>query len=64
LLAVLMILLFQHTSTYIQQLYVGPWIVLGSVIVNILELLVAALQAYIFTFLTAMFLGLYTGGGH
>ena len=33
--------------------------VLGSAAVTMLDLLVACLQAYIFTFLTAMFLGLY-----
>ena len=38
--------------------------ILGSVLVNILEMLVAFLQAYIFTFLTAMYLGLYAGSGH
>jgi len=39
--------------------YVGPFVIAGSVVVNLLELLVAGLQAYIFTFLTAMFLSLY-----
>jgi F0F1-type ATP synthase membrane subunit a len=33
--------------------------ILASVAVTILDLLVAGLQAYIFSFLTAMFLGLY-----
>jgi F-type H+-transporting ATPase subunit a len=47
-----------------QLLYVGPLVVLGSVAVNLLEILVAGLQAYIFTFLTAMFLGLYAEAGH
>ncbi len=42
--------------------YVFPFAVAGAVAVNILELLVAGLQAYIFTFLTAMFLGLYSEG--
>ena len=38
--------------------------VLGSVAVTILDLLVACLQAYILTFLTAMFLGLYVEPSH
>ena len=45
-------------------LYVGPLVILGSVAINVLELLVAGLQAYIFTFLTAMFLGLYAESSH
>ena len=36
---------------------VGVMVVLGSVAVNLLELFVAFLQAFIFTFLTAMFIG-------
>lgn len=39
--------------------YVAPICVVGSVLVDLMELLVAGLQAYIYTFLTAMFLGLY-----
>ncbi|MFP4105671.1 MAG: F0F1 ATP synthase subunit A [Phycisphaerae bacterium] len=38
--------------------------ILGSVLVNLLEMLVAGLQAYIFTFLTAMFIGLYVEPDH
>ena len=38
--------------------------VLAGALVCILELLVAALQAYVFTFLTAMFLGLYVESSH
>jgi len=38
--------------------------IVGSVLINVLELLVAGLQAYIFTFLTAMFLGLYVEPSH
>jgi len=45
-------------------LYVGPICILAGVAVNILELLVAGLQAYIFTFLSAMFLGLYAETSH
>jgi len=44
--------------------YITPVIIFGSVVVNLLELLVAGLQAYIFTFLTAMFLALYVEQQH
>ena len=44
--------------------YVAPLCVVGSVLVNMMELLVAVLQAYILTFLTAMFLGLYIEPSH
>ena len=43
---------------------VAPVCILASVAVDVLELLVATLQAYIFTFLTSMFLGLYVGTAH
>lgn len=44
--------------------YVGPVCVAGSVLVDLMEILVAGLQAYILTFLTAMFLGLYGEPSH
>ncbi len=44
--------------------YVAPICILGSVLVDFLELLVGGLQAYIYTFLTAMFLGLYAEPSH
>ncbi len=44
--------------------YVGPFCILASVGIELLALLVAGLQAYIFTFLTAMFLGLYVEPSH
>jgi F0F1-type ATP synthase membrane subunit a len=44
--------------------YVGPICIVGSVLVDLMELLVAGLQAYIYTFLTAMFLGLYGEPSH
>ena len=44
--------------------YVGPLCILASVLVSLMELLVAALQAYIFTFLTAIFIGLYMEPAH
>jgi F-type H+-transporting ATPase subunit a len=47
-----------------QVFYVAPICILASVLVCILELLVGVLQAYIFTFLCAMFLGLYAEESH
>ena len=38
--------------------------IVGSAAISLIELLVAGLQAYIFTFLTAMFLGLYVEPAH
>ena len=38
--------------------------VLGGAVASLLDLLVAGLQAYIFTFLTATFLGLYVAPEH
>ncbi len=53
---------FRDQATHV--FYVGPLCVLFSVLVGLLELLVACLQAYIFTFLTAIFLGLYVESEH
>jgi F-type H+-transporting ATPase subunit a len=69
LLAILVMFFLIVFKTFVEQgaaelFYVGPAVVLGGVVVCLLELLVAALQAYIFTFLTAMFLGLYVEADH
>ena len=68
LLAVLMMFAMQTASSALQThpLFFGVSIlcVLGGVAATILDLLVACLQAYIFTFLTAMFLGLYVEPSH
>ena len=48
----------------LSQLYVGPISGLASLFVSLLELLVGTLQAFIFTFLTAIFIGLYTQPSH
>jgi F-type H+-transporting ATPase subunit a len=40
-------------------IYIGPAAVIGSALISLIELLVAGLQAYIFTFLSAIFLALY-----
>ena len=37
--------------------FVGPAVVLGSIIFSVLELFVAFLQAYVFTFLASLFIG-------
>ena len=69
LLAALMMFLLMALKSMIEDgtghlIYVGPVCVLGSVAVSLIELLVAGLQAYIFTFLTAIFLGLYVEPSH
>ncbi len=65
LLAVLMMFVLQALETeIIRVLFVGPFCIAGSVVLEVLELLVAGLQAYIFTFLTATFLGLYAETSH
>lgn len=43
----------------IHAFYIAPVCIIASVLLDLMELLVAGLQAYIYTFLTAMFLGLY-----
>ena len=68
LLAVLMMFAMQAASNALEKhiLFFGVSIlcVLGGVAATILDILVACLQAYIFTFLTAMFLGLYVEPSH
>ncbi|MFZ1991333.1 MAG: F0F1 ATP synthase subunit A, partial [Alphaproteobacteria bacterium] len=65
LLTVLMMFILQALQTQVVHVfYVGPFCIAASVVVQILELLVAGLQAYIFTFLTAIFLALYAESSH
>jgi len=69
LLAVMLLFVFQAVRSWLETratglFFIAPAAVLGGVAINLLELLVAGLQAYIFTFLTAMFLGLYAGQEH
>ncbi len=69
LLGVLLLFVFQAGAAWVETgskhvLHVAPAVVAASVLVSILELVVAGLQAYIFTFLAAMFLGLYAEGQH
>jgi len=68
-LAILMVFVYQGIRAWWEVqathlLYVGPLVVLGSVAIDLLELLVAGLQAYIFTFLTAVFVSLYSQKSH
>jgi F-type H+-transporting ATPase subunit a len=51
-------------GSWVTLTYIGTLSVLASVFVSLLELLVATLQAYIFTFLSAIFLGLYMEPSH
>ncbi|MFP4356603.1 MAG: F0F1 ATP synthase subunit A [Phycisphaerae bacterium] len=44
--------------------YVAPAAIIASVLISLIELLVAGLQAYIFTFLSAIFLSLYAQPVH
>jgi F-type H+-transporting ATPase subunit a len=69
LLAVMLLFVFEAVEALFQTgspnvVVIGPAAIAGGVVVTVLELLVAGLQAYIFTFLTAMFLGLYTAESH
>ena len=68
LLAVLMMFAMQAAAKALEEhtLLLGVTFIcaLGGVAATMLDLLVAGLQAYIFTFLTAMFLGLYVEPDH
>jgi F-type H+-transporting ATPase subunit a len=69
LLAVLLMFTIQAFEAYLKNsvltvFYVGPTCVIASVLVDLLELLVAVLQAYIFTFLTSMFISMYVEPSH
>ncbi|HUS47996.1 MAG TPA: F0F1 ATP synthase subunit A [Phycisphaerae bacterium] len=68
-LAVMMMFIFRLSADWLQvsvlrTVGVGLVCILASVVVNVLELMVAGLQAYIFTFLSAMFLSLYVEPQH
>ncbi len=43
----------------IHAFYIAPVCIVASLLIDLMELLVAGLQAYIYTFLTAIFIGLY-----
>lgn len=65
LLAVFMGFIVVALETNIGSLvFIGPLSVLGSLFVILIEVLVAGLQAYIFTFLSAIFIALYMEPAH
>lgn len=68
LIAVIIMLILQAAGAALQQnlaiMGVSVVCVLAGALLYIMELLVAGLQAYIFTYLTAIFLGLYVEPGH
>jgi F-type H+-transporting ATPase subunit a len=71
LIAVMMLFVFQASAGLLaawsdkaQALGIGAVCVLAGVLLGLLEMLVAALQAYIFTYLSAIFLSLYAEGHH
>jgi len=69
LLAVFMMLISQSVVAYLKDnspavFGITPICILASVAIDLLELLVAGLQAYVFTFLAAIFFGLAMEEGH
>lgn len=72
LLAVLMMLAIQGLEAMLRPVpqasfhgvYVIPLCVLGSAALNLMEMLVCAIQAFIFTIMTALFLGMYAEASH
>jgi F-type H+-transporting ATPase subunit a len=69
LIAVMMLFVFQASSQVVaagaaRAAGIGTICVLAGVVLGLLEILVAALQAYIFTYLSAIFLSLYAEGHH
>lgn len=69
LLAVLMMFVFQASADTLSAglgpaIGIGAICVISSVLVCLLEILVAVLHAYIFTYLSAIFFGLYAEGHH
>jgi len=57
-LAVLMAFISVTATIFVLWLGVAPVSVAGAVALSLLELLVAFIQAYIFAFLTALFIGM------
>jgi len=69
LIAVMMLFVFQASASILSAglgnaVGLGAVCVIASVLLCLLEILVAALQAYIFTYLSAIFLSLYAEGQH
>jgi len=68
-LAILMVFILKGVKALMTEglndvFYVAPVVVVGSAVLCILEMAVALLQAFIFTVLTAVFLGLYAEPDH
>jgi len=68
-LAILMVFVLKGTTALMNEginnvFYVTPVVVVGSAVLCVLEMAVALLQAFIFTVLTAVFLGLYAEPAH
>jgi len=68
LIAVIIMLMLQAAASALQQnlaiMGLSVLCVVAGALLYVMELLVAGLQAYIFTYLTAIFLGLYMEPGH
>lgn len=64
LLAVLLYFIYASTTSGAIGWLVAPASILGSVAINLLELLVAFIQAFIFTFLAALFIGMSVSPHH
>jgi F-type H+-transporting ATPase subunit a len=69
LLAVLMLFILQTLALWLQYgsmhvFYVAPLCIAAAALASVLEIMVAGIQAYIFTFLTAIFLGMYAEASH
>ncbi|MDP6544709.1 MAG: F0F1 ATP synthase subunit A [Phycisphaerae bacterium] len=68
-LAILMVFVLKGTTALVNEglndvFYVTPVVIVGSAVLCMLEMAVALLQAFIFTVLTAVFLGLYAEPSH
>jgi len=68
-LAILMVFVLKGTTALMNEglndvFYVAPVVVVGSALLCVMEMAVALLQAFIFTVLTAVFLGLYAEPAH
>ncbi|MDP6633512.1 MAG: F0F1 ATP synthase subunit A [Phycisphaerae bacterium] len=68
-LAILMVFVLKGIRALINEglndvFYVAPMVVLGSAVICLMEMAVALLQAFIFTVLTAVFLGIYAEPAH
>lgn len=51
-------------ATAFHGIYIWPVCVASSIVLNLMEVLVAGIQAFIFTIMTALFLGMYAEANH